>query len=91
MQISFSHLSHSRLDFLFSTPHAFRLAGRDAYLISFLDDYSRHITSLNLYRSQSAAHVLETYRRGIAEYGVPLEMLTDNGRQYNQLAGHDPF
>ena len=48
----------------------FRLAGRNAYLIGFMDDYSRYITSLGLYRSQTAAHVLETYRRGIAEYGV---------------------
>ena len=52
----------------------FRLAGRNAYLIGFMDDYSRYITSLGLYRSQTAAHVLETYRRGIAEYGVPKEM-----------------
>ena len=37
----------------------FRLAGRNAYLIGFLDDYSRYITSLGLYRSQTAEHVLE--------------------------------
>ena len=69
----------------------FRLAGRNAYLIGFLDDYSRYITSLGLYRSQSAVHVLETYRRGIAEYGVPREMLTDNGRQYTNWRGKTRF
>ena len=69
----------------------FRLAGRNAYLIGFLDDYSRYITSLSLYRSQTAAHVLETYRRGIAEYGVPREMLTDNGRQYTNWRGKTRF
>ena len=69
----------------------FRLAGRNAYLIGFLDDYSRYITSLGLYRSQTAAHVLETYRRGIAEYGVPREMLTDNGRQYTNWRGKTRF
>jgi len=60
----------------------FRLAGRNAYLIGFMDDYSRYITGLGFYRSQTAEHVLETYRRAICEYGVPKEMLTDNGRQY---------
>ena len=69
----------------------FRLAGRNAYLIGFLDDYSRYITSLGLYRSQTAAHVLESYRRGIAEYGVPREMLTDNGRQYTNWRGKTRF
>ena len=69
----------------------FRLAGRNAYLIGFLDDYSRYITSLGLYRSQTAEHVLETYRRGMAEYGVPREMLTDNGRQYTNWRGKTRF
>ena len=69
----------------------FRLAGRNAYLIGFLDDYSRYITSLGLYRSQTAEHVLESYRRGIAEYGVPREMLTDNGRQYTNWRGKTRF
>jgi transposase len=35
--------------------------------------------------------VLETYRRGIAEYGVPKEMLTDNGRQYTNWRGKTRF
>ena len=69
----------------------FRLAGRNAYLIGFMDDYSRYITSLGLYRSQTAEHVLETYRRGVAEYGVPREMLTDNGRQYTNWRGKTRF
>jgi transposase InsO family protein len=69
----------------------FRLAGRNAYLIGYLDDYSRYITSFGLFRSQTAAHVIETYRRGIAEYGVPREMLTDNGRQYTNWRGKTRF
>jgi transposase InsO family protein len=69
----------------------FRLAGRNAYLIGFMDDYSRYMTGLGFYRSQTAAHVLETYRRGIAEYGVPREMLTDNGRQYTNWRGKTRF
>jgi transposase InsO family protein len=69
----------------------FRLAGRNAYLIGFMDDYSRYITCLGLYRSQTAEHVLETYRRAVAEYGVPREILTDNGRQYTNWRGKTRF
>jgi transposase InsO family protein len=64
---------------------------RPCYLIGFMDDYSRYITALGLYRSQTAAHVLEPYRRSIAEYGVPREMLTDNGRQYRNWRGKTRF
>jgi transposase InsO family protein len=69
----------------------FRLAGRNAYLIGFIDDYSRYITGLGLYRSQTAEHVLETLRRAAGEYGVPKEMLTDNGRQYVNWRGTTRF
>ena len=69
----------------------FRLGGHNAYLIGFIDDYSRYITSLGLYRSQTAEHVLEIYRRGVAEYGVPREVLTDNGRQYTNWRGKTRF
>jgi len=68
-----------------------RLGGRNAYLIGFIDDYSRYITGLGLYRSQTAEHVLETYRRAVADYGVPREMLTDNGRQYTNWRGKTRF
>jgi transposase InsO family protein len=69
----------------------FRLGGRSAYVIGYLDDYSRYVTSLGMYRSQTAEHVIEVYRRGIAEYGVPKEMLTDNGRQYVNWRGTTRF
>jgi transposase InsO family protein len=68
-----------------------RLGGHNAYLIGFIDDYSRYITTLGLYRSQTAEHVLETYRRGVADYGVPKEVLTDNGRQYTNWRGKTRF
>ena len=38
----------------------FRLAGKNDYLIGYLDDYSRYITGLGFYRSQTAEHVIET-------------------------------
>jgi transposase InsO family protein len=69
----------------------FRLGGRNAYLIGFIDDYSRFIVGMGLYRSQKAEQVIETFRRAAAEYRVPKEMLTDNGRQYTNWRGTTRF
>jgi hypothetical protein len=69
----------------------FRLGGQNAYLIGFMDDYSRYMTGLGLYRSQTAENVLEVYRRARGEYGVCKEMLTDNGRQYTNWRGKTRF
>lgn len=69
----------------------FRLAGKNAYLIGFIDDYSRYIVGLGLYRSQTATNVLEVYRQAVGEYNVPREMLTDNGRQYVNWRGTTQF
>jgi len=60
-------------------------------LIGFIDDYSRYITGLGFHRSQTAEHVLENYRKAVGEYGVPKEMLTDNGRQYTSWRGSTRF
>lgn len=69
----------------------FRLGGRYAYLIGFIDDYSRYGVGLELYRSQTADQVLEVYRRAVGEYGVPKEVLTDQGRQYTNWRGTTRF
>jgi transposase InsO family protein len=69
----------------------FRLGGENAYLIGFIDDYSRYITGLGVYRGQTAENVLEVYRQARGEYGVPREMLTDNGRQYTNWRGKTKF
>jgi len=69
----------------------FRLTGQFAYLIGFIDDHSRYMTGLGLYRTQTAENVLEVYRRATGAYGVPKEMLTDNGRQYTNWRGKTRF
>jgi len=69
----------------------FRLGGRYAYLIGFIDDYSRYMVGLELYRSQTADQVLEVYRRAVGEYGVAREVLTDRGRQYTNWRGTTKF
>ena len=69
----------------------FRLGGRQSYLIGFIDDHSRYIVGLGLFTSQTAENVLEVYRKAVTEYGVPKEMLTDNGRQYTAWRGTTKF
>jgi transposase InsO family protein len=69
----------------------FRLGGRYAYLIGFVDDYSRYMVGLELYRSQTADQVMEVYRQAVGEYGVPKEVLTDRGRQYTTWRGSTRF
>jgi hypothetical protein len=61
------------------------------YLVAFMDDHSRYIVSYGLHASQSTALVLETLRAGIASYGTPEEVLTDNGSQYITWRGTSQF
>jgi transposase InsO family protein len=69
----------------------FRLGGKNAYLIGFVDDYSRYMVGLDLFRSQTAENMLEVFRSATGEYGIPKEMLTDNGRQYVAWRGKTRF
>jgi transposase InsO family protein len=69
----------------------FRLGGRYAYLIAFLDDYSRFVVGADLFRSPTAQAVIEVYRVAAGEYQPPKEMLTDNGRQYASWRGSSRF
>jgi hypothetical protein len=64
---------------------------RRVYLVAFMDDHSRFITGYGLHASQSAALVLEVLRAAIAAYGVPEEILTDNGSQYVTWRGKSQF
>jgi len=56
-----------------------------------IDDYSRYMVGLELFRSQTADQVIEVYRRAVGEYGVPKEVLTDRGRQYTNWRGTTRF
>ena len=69
----------------------FRLGGRYAYLIGFLDDYSRFMVGADLFRSHTAENVLEVFRVAAGEYQPPKEMLTDNGREYVNWRGTTRF
>jgi transposase InsO family protein len=64
---------------------------RRVYLVAFMDDHSRFITGYGLHASQSAALVIEVLRASLAAYGVPAEILTDNGSQYVTWRGKSQF
>lgn len=69
----------------------FRLGGRYAYLVAFMDDYSRYLVGVELFRSPTAAAVIEVFRVAAAEYQPPKEMLTDRGPQYANWRGKSRF
>jgi hypothetical protein len=56
-----------------------------------MDDHSRFIVSFGLHASASTALVLEALEAGIASYGPPEEVLTDNGPQYVTWRGKSQF
>jgi transposase InsO family protein len=61
------------------------------YVTAFMDDYSRYLVSLVIAHHQRSTLVLEALSRGIADYGAPREILTDQGRQYTAWRGHTDF
>lgn len=64
---------------------------RRVYLVAFMDDHSRFVVSYGLHASASSALVIEVLRAGIASYGAPEEVLTDNGAQYITWRGKGAF
>ena len=61
------------------------------YLIGCLDDYSRFVVSIGLYRKQTTDNVLDVLKAAVERYGMPEEMLTDNGRQFYTWRGRSEF
>jgi transposase InsO family protein len=60
------------------------------YLVGFMDDHSRFMVSHVLANHQKAS-LMEAFERGVAEFGAPEEILTDNGRQYTPWRGETDF
>jgi transposase InsO family protein len=61
------------------------------YLVGFMDDHSRYMVSHVVAHHQKSGLVMEALERGIAQYGAPSEILTDNGRQYTAWRGETEF
>ncbi len=61
------------------------------YVAAFMDDHSRYLVSLVMAHHQKSSLVMEALARGIADYGAPREILTDQGRQYTAWRGSTAF
>lgn len=61
------------------------------YVAAFMDDHSRFLVSHVLAHHQKASLVLEAFERGVANWGTPQEVLTDQGRQYKTWRGQTGF
>jgi transposase InsO family protein len=61
------------------------------YLAAFMDDHSRFLVSWAVAHHQRSSLVMEALRKGIAAFGTPTEILTDQGRQYTAWRGSTEF
>ncbi len=68
-----------------------RRENRRVHLVAFMDDHSRFIVGYGLHASASGALVREVLEAAIANFGAPLEVLTDNGTQYKTWRGVSAF
>ena len=64
---------------------------RRVHLVGYMDDFSRFIVGFGLNASASGVLVREAFESAIANYGAPMEVLTDNGTQYNTWRGKSAF
>jgi transposase InsO family protein len=62
-----------------------------AYLTVFLDDRSRYVVSFALHLQQKSELVIEALKDGVARFGKPHEILSDQGRQYFSWRGKSEF
>jgi transposase InsO family protein/transposase-like protein len=61
------------------------------YLVVFLDDRSRYVVSWSLCTHQKGQMVAECLLDGIARFGKPEEVLSDQGPQYHSWRGKSAF
>ncbi len=64
---------------------------RRVHMVAFLDDHSRFVVGYGIHASASGALVRESLLAAIANFGLPQEVLTDNGPQYVTWRGKSEF
>jgi transposase InsO family protein len=65
--------------------------GQRAYLVVFLDDFSRYVVGWRLASHQRGERVIEALLDATGRFGKPIEVLTDQGRQYYSWRGKSDF
>ena len=61
------------------------------YVIACMDDYSRFVVSIGLFRRQTSEKAMDVLQAAIERYGTPEELLTDNGRQFYTWRSKNKF
>ncbi len=62
--------------------------GADCEILTWLDDCSRYALSVSVHHRVTGPIVLATFRRTVAEHGIPVSTLTDNGMVFTtRLSG----
>ncbi|WP_109205626.1 DDE-type integrase/transposase/recombinase [Moorella sp. Hama-1] len=65
--------------------------GQRLYFIAWLDDYSRFVLAHGVFASGEAQNVVQVLRQAVRLYGLPQEVLTDQGRQFHSWNGLTEF
>lgn len=60
----------------------FEFNGSKKWIVAFLDDSSRLITSYGIFDSPTTQNTIAVLNQGFREYGTPREILTDHGTQF---------
>lgn len=61
----------------------FRIKGEGKfYIIAIIDNCSRKIISIGVYKRQTAKNVVKTFKQAVQTHGKPDAVLSDNGRQF---------
>jgi transposase InsO family protein len=64
--------------------------GTELKIVTGIDDHSRFCVAAGIVRRATARAVCETFQASMARYGVPDEVLTDNGKQFTGRFGPHP-
>lgn len=68
---------------LMGSPGCIYLAGgRECKLVTGIDDHSRFVVMAQVVSQPSARTVCQAFTEALTRYGVPSEVLTDNGKQF---------
>jgi len=65
--------------------------GAKIFIMGYLDDYSRYMTGLEAFHSQTVGHTLDLLKKCCGDYQCPQEIVTDGGRQFCSWTGKSQF
>ncbi len=70
------------------TTHWALADGTEVEILNVIDDHSRLLVASRAFGAAKVADVVETFHQGVAAYGLPASMLTDNGAIFTAESRH---